>query len=186
MLPITRQRWERVFTGMGQYIELSMYRPSYYRGLMSYGIWGCVVGQVVSEFSKEYSDFTVKGPDVPENPLTQWHSFMSHKTESSRALLWEPQIFHCCKVHRVTGHEGPEVEHRYSYTTSLTSVLDRGGWSMPCPHHFTPGKETWYLFYRRFNRPQGQSGRVQKISPPPIGIQSLDHLACSESLYQLR
>jgi hypothetical protein len=76
-----------------------------------------------------------------------------------------PQIFYCCKFHPVTGHKGLEVEHRYSYTPSLTSLLDRGGISMPCPHHFTPGKENWYLLYRRFNRPQRQSGQVQKISP---------------------
>jgi hypothetical protein len=166
MLPSTRQRWERGFTGKGQYIELFTYRPSYNRELTSSGIWGCVVGRVVSEVSKEFSDFTVKGPDVPENPLTQGHSFMFHKTESLRALLWESQNFYCCKVHPVTGHEGPEMEHRYSYTPSLTSVLDRGGWSMPCPCHFTPGKETRYLLYWRFNRPQGQSGQVHKISPP--------------------
>ena len=165
MLPTTRQRWEKVFIGRGQFIELSTYRPSYNTGLTSFGIWGCVVRWVVSEVSKEYSNFTVKGPDVPEKPLTQWQSCMPHKIESSRALLWEPQIFHCCKIHPVTGHKGLQVEQRYSYTR-LISVLDRGGWSTPCPHHFTPGKETWYLLYRRFNRPQDQSGRVQKISPP--------------------
>jgi len=31
------------------------------------------------------------------------------------------------KVHPRTGHEGPEVEQRYSSTLSLTSALD-GGW----------------------------------------------------------
>jgi hypothetical protein len=31
-------------------------------------------------------------------------------------------------------------EQVYSSTLSLTSALDEGGWSMPCPSHFTPGK----------------------------------------------
>jgi len=32
-----------------------------------------------------------------------------------------------CKVHRRTGHEGPEGEYRYSSTLSLTSALDGSG-----------------------------------------------------------
>ena len=43
-------------------------------------------------------------------------------------------------LHPITGHKGPEVEQRYSSTLSLTSVLDEGGWSTPCPARFTPGK----------------------------------------------
>ena len=42
------------------------------------------------------------------------------------------------KAHPRTGHEGPKLEQRYSSTISLTSALDRGGWSMPHPVHFTP------------------------------------------------
>ena len=38
-----------------------------------------------------------------------------------------------------TGHEGPEGEMRYSSTLSLTSALDRGGWSTSRPGRFTPG-----------------------------------------------
>jgi len=45
------------------------------------------------------------------------------------------------KVHPKTGLEGPEGENRYSSTLSLTSALDRGGWSTPCPSHFNPGKD---------------------------------------------
>jgi len=40
-----------------------------------------------------------------------------------------------------TGHEGPEVEYRYSSTLSLTSALNEGGWSTPRPGRFTPGKD---------------------------------------------
>ena len=35
----------------------------------------------------------------------------------------------------------PEKEQRYSCTLSLTSTLDRGGWSTPRPGRFTPGKD---------------------------------------------
>jgi len=46
-----------------------------------------------------------------------------------------------CKVQPGTGHERPEGEYRYSSILSLTSALDGGGWSMPRPGRFTPGKE---------------------------------------------
>jgi hypothetical protein len=36
-------------------------------------------------------------------------------------------------VHPRTGHEGPEGEQRCSYTLSLTSALDGGGWQTPRP-----------------------------------------------------
>jgi len=45
------------------------------------------------------------------------------------------------KVNPRRGHEGPEVEQRYSSTLSLTLALDGGGWTMPRPGHFTPGKD---------------------------------------------
>ena len=44
------------------------------------------------------------------------------------------------KVHPITGHEVPEVEKRYSYTLSLASALDGGGWLTPRPGRFTPGE----------------------------------------------
>ena len=68
-------------------------------------------------------------------------------------------------VHPITGHEGPEVEQRYSLTLSLTSALD-GGWSRPRPGRFTAGKDPDPL-YRRLGGPQGRSGRVRKILPSP-------------------
>jgi len=69
--------------------------------------------------------------------------------------------------HPKTRYKGPEGEERYSSTLSLTSTLDMSGWSMPCPGRSTPGKETQYPLYRRLGGPQGQSGWVQKIWPPP-------------------
>jgi hypothetical protein len=45
-----------------------------------------------------------------------------------------------------------------------------------------PLGKTRYPLYRRLDRPQDQSGWVQKFSPP-TGIQSQDRLARSKSLY---
>jgi hypothetical protein len=70
------------------------------------------------------------------------------------------------KVHPRTGHESPEGEQKYSCTLSLTSALDWDVWSTPRPGRFTPVKETRYPLYR-LGEPQGRSGRVRKISPPP-------------------
>jgi hypothetical protein len=55
----------------------------------------------------------------------------------------------------------------YNSTLSLTSALDGGGWLVPPPGHLTPGKWTRYALYRRLGGPQGRSGRVRKMSPPP-------------------
>jgi hypothetical protein len=49
-------------------------------------------------------------------------------------------------VHPITGNAGPEGEKMYSFTHSLTSALDGGGWSTPYPGRFTHGKESRYPF----------------------------------------
>ena len=46
----------------------------------------------------------------------------------------------CCKIHPVTGHKGLEVEHRYRYTPSLTSVLDGVGGQRHAPATLPLGK----------------------------------------------
>jgi hypothetical protein len=46
-------------------------------------------------------------------------------------------------------------------------ALDVSGWSNPRSGRFNPGKETRYQLYRRQGGPQGRSGRLRKISPPP-------------------
>ena len=71
------------------------------------------------------------------------------------------------KGHPRTGHEGPEVEKRYSPTPSLTSTQYAVGWSTPRPGLFAPRKETRCPLYRRLGRPQGRSGQVRKTSPQP-------------------
>jgi hypothetical protein len=37
-----------------------------------------------------------------------------------------------------TGHEGPEEEKRYSFTLSLASALDGGGWLTPSLSYHGP------------------------------------------------
>jgi hypothetical protein len=42
------------------------------------------------------------------------------------------------------------------------------GWVVNAtPRPIYPRKDTWYPLYRRLGGPQGRSGQVQKISPPP-------------------
>ena len=61
-------------------------------------------------------------------------------------------------------HIGEGEVQLHSYTTS---ALEGCEWSMPCPSHFTAGKETQYPLFRRLGRPCGRSEQVWKISPPP-------------------
>ena len=82
----------------------------------------------------------------------------------------------CGIVRPGRGRETSKKEWRYSSTVSLTSALDIGWWLTPRPERFTPGKETRYPLYRRLGGPNGQSGRVRKISPP-TGIRFPDRAA---------
>jgi hypothetical protein len=61
----------------------------------------------------------------------------------------------------------PNGEYRYSSTLSLTSALNRVWWLTPGLGQYTPGNRTRYPLCRRQGRPQGRSGLVRKISPPP-------------------
>jgi hypothetical protein len=68
--------------------------------------------------------------------------------------------------HPRTGHEGPEGEKCYSSTLYLSSVVDGVGGKHHAPAVLPPGK-TQYALYTRLGRPQGESGEIRKISPPP-------------------
>jgi hypothetical protein len=48
-----------------------------------------------------------------------------------------------------------------------TSALEGGEGSASCPDHLLPPGKTRYPLYRRLGGPQGRSGQVWKISPPP-------------------
>ena len=54
----------------------------------------------------------------------------------------------------------------YSSTLYLTLALNGVGDQRHAPAALPPGK-TRYPLYTRLGRPQGRSGRVRKISPPP-------------------
>ena len=88
------------------------------------------------------------------------------------------------KVYPITGHESPEGEQRYSCTLSLTLVLDGGGWSMPHPGHFTPGRDPVSIVQKAGQAP----GLVWTGAKNLVltGIRSPDSPVCSESLYRLR
>ena len=83
-------------------------------------------------------------------------------------------------VHPTTVHEDPEREGSYNSTLSLTSALDRGGWSTPRTGRFICGKENRYQFYRKLAGPQGWPGIVRGNSRP-TGTRSPDCPARSES-----
>jgi len=70
------------------------------------------------------------------------------------------------KVHPRTGHEGPEGEQMYSSTLPSTSAPDGVGGQRHAPAALPPGKSR-YPLYRGLGGPQGRSGRVRKILPPP-------------------
>jgi hypothetical protein len=53
----------------------------------------------------------------------------------------------------------------YSYTLSLTSALERGGWPTPRPGRFTRGKDPVPM-YRRLGGPHGRSVLAWKITLP--------------------
>jgi hypothetical protein len=57
-------------------------------------------------------------------------------------------------------------DSRGIFTFSLTSALDGVGAERHTPAALPPGKNR-YPLYTRLDGPQGRSGRVRKISPPP-------------------
>ena len=71
------------------------------------------------------------------------------------------------ELHPRAGHEDIKWEYMYSSPLSSTSVLDCSGWPKQSPGRFPGGKAARYPLYRRMCGPQGLSGRVRKISPPP-------------------
>ena len=66
----------------------------------------------------------------------------------------------CNKTHRPRGYVD------YSSTLSLTTALDGGGWSTSRTGRFTSGKDPLPII-QEAGWPQGRSGWVRKISPPP-------------------
>jgi hypothetical protein len=72
---------------------------------------------------------------------------------------------------------------RYSSTLSLTSALNRGGWSASGPGRFTPGKDPVPTVQEAGWFPEpGWTGAENLV---PTGIRSPDRPGRSESLYRL-
>jgi hypothetical protein len=71
------------------------------------------------------------------------------------------------KVHPITDPEGPRGSRGIALPVSEPRHEEEMRWLAPRPGRFTPGKETRYPLYRRLGGPQGRSGRLRKISPPP-------------------
>ena len=78
---------------------------------------------------------TARGQDV--ECLIQMEALRYFETSGN---VYRPTSEVKGKVHSRTGHEGPVVKW-YSSTHSLTSAIDRGGWSTPRPGRFTPAKD---------------------------------------------
>jgi hypothetical protein len=74
--------------------------------------------------------------------------------------------FYIGTVCLIAGHEGPEGGVGVYLYSFVTSALEGDGWSAPRPGRFTPGKDP-VLIVQGVGGPQGRSGRVRKISPPP-------------------
>ena len=67
-----------------------------------------------------------------------------------------------------------------SFTLSLTSALDGGGWLVPCPGCFSTRRVTLYPLHRRLGGPPGPAWMgLENLAP--IGILSLDLRAHSLS-----
>ena len=49
----------------------------------------------------------------------------------------------------------------------MTTALEGGVGSASCPVHSLPPGKSRYPLHRRMGGPQGRSGQVRKISPPP-------------------
>ena len=89
----------------------------------------------------------------------------------------QPVTYHDC-------HSGGVEVYLYSF---LTSALDRGGWPMTHPHHFTSAKmpcihcvEVWVGLEAGLDR-----YRQEKISCCHWGLNPRQCVACSQSLYRL-
>jgi hypothetical protein len=109
-------------------------------------------GNMLKLFLRSHSRLVLRLSGSTQQKLS--YPWLLSEHETSRCT----SVKYTCKV---------KVKFTLEQTLSLTSALDEGGWSTPHSSHFTPLKETRYPLYRRLGKPQGRSGWVLKISPPP-------------------
>ena len=105
---------------------------------------------------------------------TDCHHLRSLKMHKRFLFLQLLQVFchtfrspHVGRFHPVIGYEGPQGEQRYSSTLFQASALEGGEGSASRPGSTLPPGKTRYPMYRQLGGPQGRSGHVRKISPPP-------------------
>jgi hypothetical protein len=102
-----------------------------------------------------------KSISYPVTTVAVCRHCLQHKLQyfafSVKAILGSTTLHAKIKgeVHPRTGHE--ESEEQLSYIFFFD----------PRPGRFTPREGSRYPLYRRLGEPQGRSGRVRKISPPP-------------------
>jgi hypothetical protein len=87
------------------------------------------------------------------------------------------------KIHPRTGHEGPEGEYTYSSILSLTLALGGVGGQCHALAALLAGKRSATCCTGGWVGPRASLDGCGKS--PPTRIQSLDHPASSELLYQL-
>jgi hypothetical protein len=87
------------------------------------------------------------------------------------------------RFHLRADHEGPDGEQRYSSNLSLTSALDRGGWSMSRPDRFTYGEDPVPIMWATGWATGSVWTDVKNITL--TGFRSPNGPDRSESLYQL-
>jgi hypothetical protein len=98
-----------------------------------------------------------------EDSRNDWHAtYRGGLGSAPRQSMWKVGRFH-----PFIGHKGPYGEYRYSSTLFLTSALEGGEGSASRPDRNLPPGKNRYPLYRRLGGPQGRSGQVRKISPPP-------------------
>jgi len=88
------------------------------------------------------------------------------------------------KAHPRTDHEGPEEEYRYSSTHSLTSALDKVGWSGHAPAALLLERNSVPIVQKAGWAPE--SFWTGSANLAPTRIRSLHRPACNESLDRLR
>jgi hypothetical protein len=137
----------------------------YTTGVLNF--WTCYGRVCIGCFGYLYPDF------FNHNCWDNYDDRLSHYVEKSKS-----------NFHPITGHEGLEGEQMYRATLPSTSAQDGGGWSMPHPDHFTPGKDLVPIEYEAGWAPGPVWTCVENLAP--TGIWSPDCPAPSESLYQLR
>jgi hypothetical protein len=108
-------------------------------------------------------------------PMHSFVSLLQSSTHKCDDVTSSFQFGSSGKAYPIPGHEGPEGEYKYSPTLSLTSVLNRGGWSKPRPGSVPIVHEAGWA-------PEPVCTGAEKISSR-IGMRPPDRPARSESRY---